>query len=652
MSTHTPFNNSASPAHPYLDWAIATNFAYLRPGEWIPLLVETESGPENSRGRFISLEWLETASRDDIRIPHLFRQPLSEELESLHPVTIYVMLIRREGAGALVADGGWQQTIRRAEMGPPMPDAAAGEGPFNEPPTIDTPDAAVVNQRVLMAVIDEGIAYAHRRFAARAGTAIQTRIRYLWQQDEAGTGGNELTGAQIDLAVNANASGAGEEGVYRALGGLEMNADGYKPLARRRSHGTSVLDLAAGYEPAVPKGKQRPIIVVDMPEAAVGDPAGSTLNAHAHWGLAYIVARAISMCQPDEVLPVMVNISYGPHEGPHDGSSMLERFMDYLVQVTPLLRIPMKIFLAAGNYRQSRTHAHIASLQASATTTLQWRLQPCTMTPSFMEIWLSPTAGASVQVTLIAPDGRQFAAPTFGPTISVLYAPAGTYSALRSVVFLFVAPTAVDPWIEPANPIVPSGLWTVTIKNTSQTPLDIDAWIRRSDTPGGRRAKGRQSYFDDPSYQRFDANGRPTEFDGGTSYVMRQGTLSGIATGQRTHVIGAFQRAATPCTWMPAAYSSEASAAMRAPNWLLPGDDSTACWGALGAGTRSGARVAMSGTSVAAPQAARNFADLGPPGVFVQVSNRVPVADQPWVAGAGLINVQPPLDRDWGNNRP
>ena len=662
MSVERPECGEVSPAHPYLNWAIATNFAYLRPGDWIPLLVEIDQ--KVMRSEFIGLEWLHEAHRDDVRIAKLFGEPLSEALESLG-VTLrhYVILIRRTRAAAVVAASGWNQTIRRAEMGPPMPPEAASEGPPLEAPLISTPDPTLPGPRVLIAVIDEGIAFAHQRFGIVSGAGnMQTRIRYVWQQDS-----SELTAAQIDSAVaQANALGAGEEAVYRSVGGLRMDAEGYKPLARRRSHGTNVLDLAAGFDPTAAAAKKRPILVVDMPESAVGDPAATTLTVNAYWGLFYILMRAWSMRAPDEVLPVVVNISYGPHEGPHDGTSMLEEFMDCLVQQTPAWGIPMQIVLAAGNYRQSRTHASFTLGLPSEERPLQWRLQPCAMTPSCMEIWLNPIAGATVEVTLKAPDGRQFAVSNLSPsageadaTISVQYAPAGTYSKLRSVVLLFVAPTAVDPWVEPANLTVPSGLWTVTIKNTSQTSIDVDAWIKRSDTPGGRRAKGRQSYFDDPSYQRFDANGRPTEFDTGTSIVKRQGTLSGIATGQYTKVIGAFQRKATPCAWMPAIYSSEASPTMKAPDWLAPGDDSTACPGTLGAGTRSGFRISMNGTSAAAPQAARYYADqagqpppIPPASVLVPVSNRVPIADRTWVAGAGLMDVRPPLDRVWGDNRP
>lgn len=649
---------SPAPAHPYLDWAIATNFAFLRPGDWIPLLVEVN--PLVTRSRFVGLEWLLDVHRDDVRIAKLFTESLPTELE-LAGLNHYVILIRRTGVARLTSDEGWKQTIRMAEMGPPIPPGVPVDGPSPGAPASTTADPTLAGERVLIAVIDEGVAFAHPRFRTAVGMGSATRIRYVWQQDVAAPS-DELTGGDIDLAVSgANKLDGGDEGVYRAIGDLKMDVDGYKPLAHRRSHGTNVLDLAAGFEPTNPAGTKRPIIVVGMPEAAVGDPASSTLVPHAYWGLLYIFWRALLMRKDGEELPVVVNISYGPHEGPHDGSTMFERFMDNLVQLTPSLGIPMQIVLAAGNYRQSRAHASFRVPPAQARR-LEWRLQPCTLTPSNMEIWLPSIAGAAVEVTLTVPDGRQFkVSPTAlsdgDGTILARY----TYFPQRTLITLFASPTAVDPWVVPPYLTVPSGRWSVTIKNISQMPLDIEAWIKRSDTPGARRAKGRQSYFDDPRYRRFDDNGRPTEFDdpATTSYVKRQGTLSGIATGTRTFVIGAYQREATPCTWMPAIYSSEASVTMRAPDWLAPGDDSTACPGTLSAGSRSGSRIVMRGTSAAAPQAARYYADqagkpppIPPPGALEPVSNRVPTADKAWVAGAGLMDLQPPLDRNWGNNRP
>ena len=107
----------------------------------------------------------------------------------------------------------------------------------------------------------------------------------------AGHAGTQIRRWQIDNAVRqARTDGKTDESVYRDLGVLDMRAEGYKPMAHRQTHGTHVLDMASGYEiDSAPK--TQPIIAVEMPEVAVGDPAGSTLTVHAAWGLAYILWR-------------------------------------------------------------------------------------------------------------------------------------------------------------------------------------------------------------------------------------------------------------------------------------------------------------------------------------------------------------------------
>ena len=217
------------------------------------------------------------------------------------------------------------------------------------------------------------------------------------------TPGFELDKVAIQNAVNdARGAGASEDWAYRNRGGLNFGVDAYKPLAHRKTHGTHVLDLATeGTDP--PK---HPIIVVDLPEDAVGDPAGSTLSVQAAWGLIYILDRTEKLrnASANERLPVVVNLSYGPHEGPHDGTGALEDFMDKIWQLAnaSTSNTPLEIVLAAGNFRQTRTHAAF-DLQAAKRKNLRWRLQPGSLSASLMEIWLPPGGGHNVTVTLTPP---------------------------------------------------------------------------------------------------------------------------------------------------------------------------------------------------------------------------------------------------------
>jgi hypothetical protein len=173
-----------------------------------------------------------------------------------------------------------------------------------------------------------------------------------------------------------------------------------------------------------------------------------------------------------------------------------------------------------------------------------------------------------------------------------------------------VQPTATDPPLDATAATAPSGLWTITVAATAA--VTIEAWIGRKIDPGHRRGVARQSYFDDPDYRRVRPNTRPVDFDltFNRSYARRTGTLSGIATGEHTRVVGACVRS----SFAPADYSSmgPVSGGPRvkpSPSLLAVAEDTGVLHGVLAAGTRSGSIVAMNGSSVAAPQLTRAVAE-------------------------------------------
>jgi hypothetical protein len=585
-------------SHPDLDWAIATDFAYLRPGEWLPLLVTFDSKTAlgetpAARWHWFVNDWARSFG-GSVQVPEVFVSLPPERLDAA-PLDICVLYVRRDSAARLVASADWQEHIVRAELGPPL---------ATPPPTFAWPKPTPGGKlmRIAMGVIDQGIAYAHPRFRHNNGT----RVAAVWQQDR-----GVIEAEKIDAAL---ANGNNEEAIYRTLGGLDFRAGGYKPLAMRRTHGTQVLDLMAGEDPTANR-RDRPIIAVDMPESAVGDPAGSLLTPYAAFGLLWIVLVAETLRAPGETLPVVVNLSYGPNEGPHDGSGLLEYSIDLITQMFAQSATPLTVVVAAGNSRQARMHAH-AAIAAGGTQLLHWRLQPCGRTPSLLELWFS--TGAEPAVTLTAPDGRSFAVSALQPKdrwpavgLPAVLADFATVNG-RVKVTLTTAPTESDPTVVVGPPIVRSGLWTVAIHNSGTTAGEVHGWIRRSDTQAGRSAKGRQSYFDEASYTRFTLSGAPQAYDPTPpAVVQRAATLSGAATGHSTFVIGGHVGA----TAQPARYSSQGpqcnpARTRNAPDWLERSDDSLACHGVLAAGNRAGSVAAMNGTSAAAPQAARRIADL------------------------------------------
>lgn len=690
---------------PYLEWAIENNFRHLRPGQWLPMLVEFRISGRIARGQptalqtFTQLGWLDAGLKKSVRVPEIFLQPPDAIAKSNH-FNFCVLLIEKDQAAAVTTSLGWRNTISDMRFSPPLdlPARAAaptpgsnrrlglwarivafsrqivGRVPASKPLLRQSgavspfggvgqaPSLGIAPQggsgvqavlpalpvgRVAIAVLDEGIAFAQAKFQSPSGP----RIEYLWNQNGAPVNslgnampGNELTAAAIANAMNAaTANGlVDEDAVYRAVGGLHYDVGGYKALGRRRSHGTHVLGLAAELSPGVLPAN-RPIIAVELPEAAVGDPVGTPLDAYIFFGLVYALARAQTISAGGR-LPVVCNLSYGPHHGSHDGRELFERLLDRLIRAACKSATPLEVVLAAGNFRQLRVHAE-CMLAAGQSQTLTWRVQPEDPRPSFMELWIPVNAAAGIAITVTPPGGAPVTISSanpvnwqpgpFGNVFKLWLANPQPGSAKQKIV-VAVQPTTTDPPLMPNVPIAPSGLWSIQV--TSAANANLEGWILRKANPPGRRTRARQSYFHDPAYQRFEPNTAPREFDPpvpNPSYVTRHSTLSGFATGKRTYVIGGYRRFARNPD-MPARYSSAGPTAgsprsRPAPDLLAPSDDSIACNGILSAGTRSGSVVAMNGTSVAAPQFARWLADQIAAGRPV-VTPPAPISSPPLVS--------------------
>lgn len=331
MTTSTGHRDLSPPNrnYPDLDWVLATELRHLRPGDWIPLLVEFDASAippdpdieiETELNAFLSLRWLPEGLRGSVYVPEIFFNPPAILTQSKFPFS--VMWIWRDQLSDVIRQIGWSAVIVQVDLGPPrnLPrgrnlevdtprrldttDEVKNRRPSDNSPDADEPPtrrmappsqrggitlgwlarllervwsfvvpistgtsrpqvsgylhsslARNLPQPVLTAVLDEGIAFAHERFKSINGT---TRIAYFWNQD--GKTLNppfNLFGAELDdVAINAAANAAKGSGLcdeasaYLSTENLNFSVDGYKAIAHRRAHGTHVLDLAAGSNPA------------------------------------------------------------------------------------------------------------------------------------------------------------------------------------------------------------------------------------------------------------------------------------------------------------------------------------------------------------------------------------------------------------------
>ncbi|MEO1774921.1 MAG: hypothetical protein AAFS07_08210 [Pseudomonadota bacterium] len=541
----------------------------------------------------------------------------------------------------------------------------------------------LAQEMVVMAVIDDGMNIAHQRFRGPRGSA---RVEFAWLQDSTTDGrlpfGREWRRAEIEAAIQQ--SGGDEERLLSDLDLVTFKRKNTTTVARRVSHGTHMMDLAAGYgaedhavdpEIGFSLPALRPIISVHLPFLMTQEASGATYGPFVQEGMRYVFQRVRDMSKALGVaLPVVINFSYAVSAGPHNGMHFVERqirqerrrhlqLMQGLIASDGLVvgraqRRMVTVVLPAGNRHEARGHARAeAAPQGETMLTLPWRIQPGDQTSSYLEIWL-PREAEATQVTIKAPGGTEqsFAlpatpaddwqdwllhAPGSGDVVARLSTDAGTdatgWPYHRRRILLAVAPTEVN-WV--ARAPAPAGLWQVQVSAVLAPDERIDAWVQRDESPYRFRANARQSYLDDPDYQRFDSRGFEKQDDtpeatvhtGGVapapSVVRRAGSMSGMATGKHITVVGALRQSDKE----PSVYSAAGTipgetdalresidedaaavagrpATIRGPRLMAVADRSRARPGVLAAGSRSGSVVAITGTSAAAPQIARHLAD-------------------------------------------
>lgn len=614
---------------PYFEWARATGFVhYGAEVEWLPLLVQLKGiSAQAFATRVATMQRLAEAEQgwaSDVQVPPFFATPPKRLKRATHVVA----LLMKRSLLEQVYDGTQKELavmIRRIDIGragpPGIPKATSLPGTFVPAPGESKP-------KLVIAVIDDAIPFAHDRLRHNDGG---TRVEFLWQMPNLFGGppglGREFAkrdpGVGLDDRIeDATHNGlVDEDEVYRRAGLTDPRRAGHQPLAARYAHGAHVADLACCDGPPS-QAVQHPIVGVQLPAEVVADTSGASLEPHIFFGLFYALFRAETIAQSfgTPSLPLLANVSYGLIAGPHDGSGYLEAAVDQLLAACDPADARFHVLLPSGNSHLSRCHARF-DLPAGGRQELCWRVLPDDLTESRLEIRL-PAGADRVSIVVTPPDGAA------GPKISAgSVAEAGTPGAAqalvhypatpapwRVIVTVMLAPTAA---LAGGTALAPAGLWMITLHH--EGPQDIPgvhAWIQRDDTAPGFARRGRQSHFDDPSYARFDAGGRPIDDDAqvltAASWIKREGTHNAIATGKRPLVVGAFRRSdgaaseysaggalPPPGRGLPSADGPEA---------MLPGDDSPSQRGVLGAGTRSGSCVALNGTSVATPLALRRLA--------------------------------------------
>lgn len=472
-------------------------------------------------------------------------------------------------------------------------------------PTFLPPRRTAAN---VVGVIDDFIAFGHACFAA-PGPGSRSRVTHVWSQSAERPDALDQSrwGAPKDLGYGYELNSlAGVDGSPAPT--LDELKRAYPKVLSRSSHGTPVADLAAGNHRSRKLVADTEVIAVHLPKRTVADTSGGALSVQALDGLRYVMHRA------GKEASVVVNLSYGTMAGPHDGRSIFESAVDELIAQR---KGRLAVVVPAGNAYEARGHALIELTNAKPSAELNWFMPPDSETPAFMEIWLPERAASRVGVKVTDPIGRIIDiahAPAIradngrGPgesSFGVVYLKRVANGIAGTMILIAVAPTSSK---QADRVLANAGIWKIKLTASPGAAVKlIHAWIERDDAVHGQPRRGRQSYFIDPSYQM---PGRtPTQpGDNAQSLVKRRGSINTIATGVDTMVVGGFVGESLRC----APYTGSGPTRSRkriGPELLYRCEESPALYGERAAANGDADTVRANGTSVAAPQFARQIAE-------------------------------------------
>ena len=236
----------------------------------------------------------------------------------------------------------------------------------------------------LIGIVDSGIDYENAEFRNEDGT---TRIVSLWDQSVNGRppagylAGTEYTREQIDAAL------ATEDKEVRRQMVKTSDVSG---------HGTAVAGIAAGngrgsagrrFRGAAPEAE---LIIVKMGAPREG---GFPRTTELMRGVDYIVRKAVELRRP-----VAINISFGNTYGSHDGTSLVERYLNDIADM-------WKNVICIGSGNEGASAGHVSGkVRRQISETVELAVQQREPALS-IQIWKSYVDEMGVSV--ISPSGRQ-----------------------------------------------------------------------------------------------------------------------------------------------------------------------------------------------------------------------------------------------------
>ena len=373
---------------------------------------------------------------------------------------------------------------------------------YNALPDVSEPPFTLTGKGVLIGIIDSGIDFTNPDFRNPDGS---TRIRALYDiqqnrifsredinlylQSEAFEGGNNpnLQSETFEAVNNPNLQNeASSENVTISLS-RAIDFSG---------HGTAVAGIAAsngassrGYFESAAQGNggtyentlagvapEAELLVVklgqDIPDSF---PRTTQLMKAVNWTV--LTATEMGM-------PISINISIGNTYGPHDGSSLLETFLDAAAEVGRT-----SICVGSGNEGSDRGHTSITFGQNETGT----KYIPLSIgdyeTGLTIQLWKNYSSDCSV--ALVAPDGTVYPVVETFPTLTGTFLrPAAsldrslTISTTGETILVYIGtpvPYSINQELYfdfiPKAEYLTRGIWQFRIEKIVSNPLSLNLYL-------------------------------------------------------------------------------------------------------------------------------------------------------------------------------
>lgn len=302
---------------------------------------------------------------------------------------------------------------------------------------------------VIVAVIDSGIDYENRAFRKRDGS---TRILNLWDQTISGNPpegyviGTEYSREQINEAIRQESR----------LQRLQI-----VPSEDISGHGTAVAGVLAGSsEEYQGVATEAELIVVKL---GVSREGGFPRTTELMQALDYVVKKALEYGRP-----VAVNLSFGNTYGAHDGTSLLERYIENLANV-------WKSVICIGSGNEGNSAGHISGVVSEEMETVVELAVQENEVGINVQIWKAYFD--EMDISLESPNGVRV-----GPIREVLGAQRFTIGGTQILLYYGEPkPYTIDQEIYldfiPVNEYVATGVWKIILSPRRIVRGDFAMWL-------------------------------------------------------------------------------------------------------------------------------------------------------------------------------